>query len=189
MRKVWNPTDVPEGTTGIRFPYFDADGKEVAARFMFSIDGDCCWEPGSRPILYGLNHLKGHEIDVVLGEDEDDVVTCDFHKQPALAVPDHWDEDRDASVFDTIALVYVNDKATALLAELGDSRIRERIRLLDLGRFRTFNAMHVAGEFDKLRRIRNNALTYDGLPVWQDRAAMLAAENAMLRLKVRRSTA
>jgi hypothetical protein len=72
----------------IRIPYWDREGKEVAARFR---RGRRFWWPkGAVPLPYGLDRLDGflaeHEY-LVLVEGESDTQTLWLHGYPALGIP------------------------------------------------------------------------------------------------------
>ena len=141
-------TEAPyAGAPAVRIPYLDPDGAEAAVRFRTAIeklpdgDGRFRWKSGSKPILYGLWLLaRAREAGyVVLVEGESDCHTLWLAGFPALGVPGaaNWRDERDAGHLAEIKTVFVviepDRGGDTLLSALSASKIRDRIRLVELG--------------------------------------------------------
>ncbi len=135
----------------VRIPYLAQDGQELAVRFRIGLSGEdrFRWKSGSRPALYGLNRLDRSKGYVVLVEGESDAHTLWHAGFPALGLPgaSSWREERDAPALDDIPVVYVvvepDRGGDAVERWLSTSRIRDRVRLLDLGEFKDPSALHL----------------------------------------------
>jgi hypothetical protein len=140
----------------VRIPYRDCDGNEIAVRFRCALDGAdrFRWRKGSKPRLYGL--WRPHALDhVILCEGESDAHTLWQHGFPALGLPGaaNWKEPRDAAdldAFETIYVIVESDKGgEAVQRWLATSRIRDRVRLVDLGKYKDPSGIYLAdrGQF------------------------------------------
>jgi CHC2-type zinc finger protein len=136
----------------LRMEYPNAEGKIAAIRYRHALDGEgrFKWRKGDKPLLYGLNRLKGNEDYVLLVEGESDCHTCWYNNVPALGLPGSglWDEERDAPVLDrfqTVYAVYERDGgANTLVSHVHESRIRDKTRVLDLNPFKDPSEMYMA---------------------------------------------
>ncbi len=141
-----------EGAKAVKIPYMDAAGLETAVRFRIAAEGQdkFRWKAGSKPFLYGLNRLDRSRKEVVLVEGESDCHTLWHYSINALGLPGAtmWREDRDAQnfdSFDTIYLILENDQGgAAVLNWLKNSRIRDRTRIVSLGKYKDPSALHIA---------------------------------------------
>jgi hypothetical protein len=139
------------GRSAVRIPYYGIGGEEIAVRFRIALDGDRFrWKSGSKPCLYGLNHITDARTAgyVVLAEGESDVHTLWHHDIPAIGVPGagNWREDRDTKCFDGIEPIFIviePDKGGDTVRKwLAQSAIRTRAKLLQLPA-KDPSAMHI----------------------------------------------
>jgi hypothetical protein len=140
------------GRSVVRIPYFGAEGEEVALRFRVALAGDRFrWKSGSKPCLYGLSRIGDAQGAgyTVLVEGESDVHTFWHHGIPAVGLPGaaSWRESRDANRFDGIDTIYIviepdrgGDTVRKWLAE---SKIRDRIKLVQLNGFKDPSALYL----------------------------------------------
>jgi len=142
------------GSPAVRIPYYFEDGTEGPVRFRRSLTGEhrFAWRKGSRTCLYGLSHLRGARTQgyVVLVEGESDCHTLWYHGYQALGLPGaaNWNDERDASYFEGIEVVYVviekDDGGEATKKWLAESCIRDRVRLVDLGEHKDPSGLYLA---------------------------------------------
>jgi hypothetical protein len=142
------------GTPAVRIPYRDAEGAEPAIRLRLALKGDqkFRWKTGSKPCLYGLWRLDRAKAFgfLVIVEGESDCHTLWHHDIAAIGLPgaNTWCEARDAPLLDGISKIYVNiepDKGgEAVRRWLKQSRIRERVWLLNLGKYKDPSALYLA---------------------------------------------
>ena len=144
------------GAPALRVPYVDEKGAEVAVRYRLEVaKGDQAdrrfrWRKGDKPCLYGLWRLQEARTAqyLVLVEGESDSQTLWLHGVPALGIPGagNWREEW-ASALDGIATIYVviePDKGgEAVRAWLGRSRIRDRVRLVELAQVKDPSELHL----------------------------------------------
>jgi hypothetical protein len=137
----------------VRIPYPAPDGAAGPVRFRTAMEGPdrFKWKAGSKIILYGLDRLDrarraGY---IVIVEGESDCHTLWFHEEPAVGVAGaaNWRDDRDAGHLDGIATMYVlrepDTGGDRLLDRLGVSKLRDRIRVIQLNGFKDPSALHV----------------------------------------------
>lgn len=146
-----------DGMPAVRFAYPDVDGSVLAVRFRIALDGGdrFRWKSGSKAHPYGLDRLAlARKVgELVLVEGESDAQTCWYHGLPALGLPGAgtWKEERDAPQLDGIDRVYVliepDSGGDAVRGWLERSRIRDRVRLVDLSRFgvKDVSALYLQG--------------------------------------------
>src|SRR5439155_26729907 len=136
----------------VRIPYRDEAGAERAVRFRLALEGERFrWRTGSKPCLYGLDHLPAARAAgyVTLVEGESDVQTLLSYREPALGLPgaDGWREDW-SRYLEGIPLVYVviepDTGAEAIRKWLAGSEIRERVRLVSLDGAKDASALYLA---------------------------------------------
>ncbi len=145
------------GLPAVRIPYLTADGTEAAVRFRIGLDpgGDRFrWRSGSKPLLYGLHRLTAASRrpvgEVVLVEGESDTQTLMFHGFRALGLPGAsiWREDRDAAILDSFKTIYIpvekDAGGEAMLQWISCSRIRDRVRLVDLGEVKDVSTLYLS---------------------------------------------
>jgi hypothetical protein len=140
------------GTPAVRIPYFDTDGRTIAAtRFRLALTGDRFqWKKGSKQTLYGLNRLEDARTAgfIVLVEGESDVQTLWSHGIPALGLPgaSSWREEW-AVYFDGIEAVYIVIEADqggeSVRKWLAKSAIRDRVRLVTLDGVKDPSELHL----------------------------------------------
>ncbi|MGH8606183.1 MAG: hypothetical protein ACREX9_01805 [Gammaproteobacteria bacterium] len=124
---------------GIRVPYLDRSGTEIAVRLRLALEGPdrFRWKTGSKPSVYGLWRLVGGD-DIVLCEGESDCHTLWFHGIEAMGIPGaaNWREDRDAAHLAPYKRVFVivePDKGGVSVKRwLANSAIRDRAWLVTL---------------------------------------------------------
>jgi len=141
------------GSRALHIPYFGAAGEEPAIRFRIALDGldRFRWKKGAKPRLYGLQKLaearKAGSIAIVEGES--DCHTLWHASFPAIGLPgaSNWNEDRDAPLFEGIAIIYLviepDRGGEAALRWLATSRIRDRVRLARIGGFKDVSALYL----------------------------------------------
>ena len=141
------------GSPALRIPYFGAAGEEPAIRFRIALDGldRFRWKKGAKPRLYGLQKLAeartAGSIAIVEGESDCHVL---WHASfPAIGLPgaSNWNEERDASLFEGIAIIYLviepDRGGEAALRWLAKSRIRDRVRLVRINGFKDVSALYL----------------------------------------------
>jgi hypothetical protein len=141
------------GRRGLRIPYRDEQGAEVAVRFRWALTGPdrFTWKRGSKPLPYGLDRLararKRGSIAVVEGES--DAQTLWFRGYPSLGVPgaQSWRDDW-ARYFEGVRKIYVviepDAGGEAVLRWLTVSPLRERAKLVIMSRHKDVSALFVA---------------------------------------------
>lgn len=136
----------------LKMDYMNESGGTVSVRFRIAAQGKdkFRWKKGSKPSLYGLNRLDRNQKEVVLVEGESDCHTLWYHGINALGLPGAtmWKESRDASSFDSFDTIYLvleaDQGGVAVLNWLKNSRIRDKTRIVSLGKYKDPSAMHVA---------------------------------------------
>src|SRR5262245_60659061 len=153
---------VYNGSRAVRFEYKNKDGTLIAVRFRIGMVGERFrWRSGDKVQLYGLWRLetakaKGY---VTLNEGEIDTQTLWCHEEPALGFPgaNTWQETWADYLVD-IPTIYINvepDKGGDTVKEwLSRSKIRERVRLLNLGEYKDPSALFLADPEHFLERWR-----------------------------------
>jgi len=139
--------------SALRIPYVDESGGEAAVRFRHALDGKdkFRWRKGSKARLYGLNHLAAAREtgEIAIVEGESDCHTLWHAGLPAIGLPGagSWNEQRDAALFqkfDTIYVMIEPDKGGEMVRKwLGESKIRERAKLVRLNGFKDPSALYV----------------------------------------------
>ena len=128
------------GTPVVVIPYGDASGEEACVRIRAAMDGDrrFFWKTGAKAIPYGLWRKKQQRTKyMVLAEGESDCHSLWMHRLPALGLPgaNSWKEEW-AQYLDRFERIYVvlepDRGGAAVLKWLGDSTIRDRVRLVRL---------------------------------------------------------
>ena len=144
------------GVPLLRIPYRDAAGAEVAMRLRTALekspgqDDRFRWEPGSKPLLYGLWLLR-LENSVVIVEGESDCHTLWHHSINALGLPGAglWNERRDAHHLRPGSRPSTSSSSPiraerACCGGSANPSIRDRVRLVRLDGFKDPSEMHVA---------------------------------------------
>jgi hypothetical protein len=157
----------------LAIPYYDQDNKEVITRYRLSSSSSqkFLWEKGATPTLYGLDRLHIAETRgyVVLVEGESDCHTLWRKKIQAIGIPgaNTWNDDKFSGYFkkvETIYLVVEPDKGgETLLKSLSESKLKEKVRLLDLEGFKDPSEMYLnlKGKFsDTFKERMMNSLTF-----------------------------
>jgi len=126
----------------LRIPYFNEDKIERAVKYRTSLTKTGAnrfrWKQGSKACLYGLWLLDKEADSVILVEGESDAQTLWYQNFNALGLPgpSSWREERDASHFDGIPVIYLvvkPDKSDKAIEKwLSKSAIRDRVRLINL---------------------------------------------------------
>ncbi len=171
------------GRSAVRIPYLDSGGAETAVRFRLAMTGGdrFRWKGGAKPTLYGLSRLDdarkaGH---VVLVEGESDCHTLWSQGVPALGIPGaaNWQEDRDAAHLEGIGTIYVviepDQGGETILKRLGNSAIRDRVRLVRFDTHKDPSALYLAApaQFPECFRAALDAAT-----PWRDHEATLLSQ-------------
>lgn len=149
-----------QGVPAVRIPYRDTTGMDRSVRFRIEpekrqdgTDNRFRWKSGSKTMLYGLWRLggeRGRQSSIALVEGESDSWTLWFHGIDALGIPgaDTWNEERDAPYLDGFATIYIvlePDKGgEAVKKWLAKSRIRDRVRLVQLGEAKDPSGLYLA---------------------------------------------
>lgn len=141
------------GSPAVRIPYPNEDGSDAAVRFRVAMTGDerFRWRKGAKPCLYGrprrrLAEERGY---AVLVEGETDAQTLWLHGEPGFGIPgaDNWNDERDAPTFADVPVVYAvvePDKGGATLrSSLARSRLRDRVRLVNLGSLKDASGLYL----------------------------------------------
>jgi putative DNA primase/helicase len=140
------------GKPVLQMPYRAADGALQAIRYRTSLEkgkeSRFRWRLGDAPCLYGLPYLRS-EAEVALVEGESDTHTLLYHGINVVGVPggSSWKDERDAphlARYDTIYVVIEPDNGgKSLLKALSESRLRDRIRIVQLDGVKDVSEMHV----------------------------------------------
>jgi hypothetical protein len=135
----------------VRIPYFDATGNDVSAQFRLSLEGSnrFKFKSGSKPILYGQWLIAGCDtskgITIVEGASDCHTLWQEGFQGIGLPGAANWKDQRDAQLVDSFDVIYVviePDKGgDAVTNWLSKSVIRERVRLVSLGRFNDPNEL------------------------------------------------
>ncbi len=146
------------GLPAVRISYRDASGAELAARIRKQLhkgedgqDDRFAWRKGDKPRLYGLDRLalaraKGY-LTIVEGESDCHTLWC--QGVPAVGLPGAttWKE-RWAADLDGIPLLYAivepDQGGEAVKASVAKSKIRDRVRLVDLGAAKDPSGLYLA---------------------------------------------
>lgn len=142
------------GRPAVRIPHWDQfRASEQAVLYRIALEGEnrLRWRKGDQVCLYGLWRLsearkKGY---VVLCEGQSDPQTLWKHDIPALGLPGagNWQEGW-LNYLEGISTVYVvvepDQGGESVRKWLGTSRLRERARLLDLGKHKDPSALYLA---------------------------------------------
>ena len=130
------------GNPAVETLYLDENGTIEGKRYRTALTGKdrFKWRKGDHICLYGRDRRqlaldRGYGI---LVGGESDSQTLWFHDEPAfgLAGEGTWNDERDASTLDDIPAVYVviepDQGGEALRKKLNTSRLRDRLRVVDL---------------------------------------------------------
>ncbi len=140
----------------ILIPYYDLSGKEVSRQYRMRLDkpkegGDDRFQfrKGDKTLLYGLWRLNKNDKDAIaIVEGASDCHTLWQSGIGALGVPgaSNWNDERDAKHFERFEKVYVfieNDAGgNTLLENITKSQIREKVQLVQLGKYKDVNEMY-----------------------------------------------
>lgn len=170
------------GARVLRIPYRDVEGNEPAVQLRIRLhkptdgpDDRFLWRKGSKPFLYGLWRLCRDDY-VVIVEGASDCHTLWSHNIPAVGLPgaSGWKESRDAAHLDGIERIYVvvepDTGGEAVLRWLGDSRIRDRAWLVELGDAKDPSGLHLA---DPERFAQRFDAALEEAEPWRERAAAI----------------
>ena len=171
------------GSNAVRIEYKDLNGDLVAVRFRVGMTGDRFrWRRGDKVCPYGLwRHeeakAKGY---VTLCEGESDTQTLWFHEEPALGFPgaETWQEAW-ADYLTELPVIYTYfepDRGGETVKQwLSKSKIRERVRLLNLGEYKDLSALYLVDPehfLEKWQAIRAAAVPFvDAQRVERNQAA------------------
>lgn len=139
------------GKHALRISYKTASGSEVAVKVRIAMEGPGAfrWNSDEPPFLYGLWIVDAATEEVVLVEGESDAHTLWYHEIPALGVPgaSSWNEERDAPLLAGAKIIHLvvepDQGGKTLRAALANSALRDRVRLVTLGRFKDVAELHV----------------------------------------------
>ncbi|MBK7405063.1 MAG: hypothetical protein IPJ41_10610 [Phycisphaerales bacterium] len=140
-----------QGTRVIRMPYLTPDGSVGPVRFRTALHGRdrFRWKSGSKITLYGLERLtQAREAGyIVLVEGESDCHTLWHHGAAGIAGASNWNDARDASRLDDIPTIYVVRErdigGDSLFGHLAESRLRDRVRIIELGDAKDPSGLHM----------------------------------------------
>jgi hypothetical protein len=142
-----------QGKHGLRMPYRNQQGAEVAVRFRWALKGSerFTWKRGSKPLPYGLDRLAlaRERGSVALVEGESDAQTLWSRGYPAVGIPgaQSWRDDW-ARYFDGIPRIYVVIEPDAggegMLRWLSTAPIRDRVKLVLMNRYKDLSDLFVA---------------------------------------------
>jgi hypothetical protein len=144
-----------QGSPAVRIPYLLDDGTEGPVRFRLALgkgeEARFKWKSGAKLQLYGLNRLAAARARgyATVCEGESDAQTLWLHDEPALGVPgaNNWREERDAVHLDAVETIYVveepDDGGTTLLKKLAASRLRDQMRIIQLGEFKDVSGLYL----------------------------------------------
>jgi hypothetical protein len=137
----------------VKIPYFDSAGAELAVRFRIALEGNdkFRWRKESKPLLYGLNRIGDARTakNITIVEGESDCHTMWNAGFPAIGLPGagNWNEERDASLFDGIEMIYVviePDKGgETIRGWIAKSKIRDRVRLVRITGFKDPSSLYL----------------------------------------------
>jgi hypothetical protein len=141
-----------DGKHGLRMPYRDKHGAEIAVRFRWALTGPdrFTWKRGSKLLPYGLDRLDlaRERGSIALAEGESDTQALWSRGYPALGLPgaQSWRDDW-ARYFDGIQKIYVviepDAGGEAMLKWLRTSPIRDRVKLVRLDPYKDVNELFV----------------------------------------------
>ncbi len=173
------------GEPALRIPYYGVDGEEIAVRLRVAMSGATKfrWKSGSKPRLYGLQRLAEARTAgrIVLVEGESDTHTLWHNEFPAIGLPGAatWREEW-AGHFDGIAAIFVviepDNGGEAVKRWLAKSRIRDRVRLVDLSSFNAKDPSELYLAAPETFSERFEA-ALKAAPAWTVQAAAEATEN------------
>ena len=149
-----------QGAPAVRIPYPGPDGQNVSTQYRLRLDkapdGDDRFRfgSGSKAVLYGQDRLAAARTRgyVILPEGASDCHTLWGIGEPAVGLPGAggWKEDRDAPLLDGIARIYVpiepDRGGETVMAWLAKSRIRDRVRLVDLGEHKDPSGLYLSDQ-------------------------------------------
>lgn len=145
---------ISNGVRTLAIPYYDMDGNIINTRFRTTLKGpdECRWEKKAEVIPYGFWKLaEAKEAGyVVLVEGEGDCHTLWYKKFPAIGIPDGatWKEEWGANYLADIPTIYVvinpDISGKHLIANLQKSDLRDRIKVVDLGKHRDPSTLYLA---------------------------------------------
>ncbi len=172
------------GRQAVRIPYFVAGGGKGPVRIRLALNGDnCfCWKKkkGSKLCPYGLWLLDQAKAkgSIALVEGESDSQTLWLHDLPALGIPGAgtWLEEW-AEHLEGIPIIYIvvepDQGGQTVLTWLARSSIRDRVRLVNLGKVKDVSDLYLA---DRARfRDRWQAAIKAAVP-WAEHAKALAQQ-------------
>jgi hypothetical protein len=142
----------------VRISYRGVSGAEEAVRYRIALeksdeaDDRFRWRTGSKARLYGLWRLENIKKAgyVILVEGESDAQTLWYHGIAALAVPgaSNWKAawaEHLVGVEKVFAVIEPDQGGETLRASLGESDIRDRLYLVDLGEHKDANGLYLSG--------------------------------------------
>jgi len=141
-----------DGTPALRIPYKDRAGDEVSVRIRLGLDGDnrFRWKTGSKAFPYGVWRLAKYSGDYIcVVEGESDAQTLWLNRFPAIGLPGAvtWQEAW-AKYLDRFQKIYVliepDQGGEAVKRWLGQSNIRNRVRLIKLDGYKDASELYLA---------------------------------------------
>jgi len=139
-QRAYGPSKVPALRTEYRRP----NGDPPSVRFRVNLTGDKkkrhFWRKGDKACLYGCQWAASLPAAgyAIIAEGESDTQTLWRHNFPALGLPgaNAWNEERDAPLFDGVAVIHVviepDTGGAEVMKWLIRSRIAPRVRLIRL---------------------------------------------------------
>jgi hypothetical protein len=177
-----------QGAPAVRIPYRSPDAREISIRFRVGLEGweRFRWRKGSKPQLYGQEHLKEirDQDYVILVEGESDCHTLWYHGLPALGLPGagHWREERDAALLNGIERIYLvvepDSGGEVVRRWLSRSTIRERTFLVDLSPEKDPSDLYLSNPDDFLENWRiaiHTAIPWSQIAVAEQQESMATA--------------
>jgi hypothetical protein len=157
----------------LRIPYLDSEGREIAARYRISMNGNdkFRWRKGDKLCLYGLWRIEDCWDYVLIVEGESDCQTCWYHGIPAIGLPgaNNWNEARDAPHLNHFSAIYVvrePDKGGEAVENwLQKSSIKNRVFILNLEGHKDPSSLYLA---DRERFVENIRRAMASSVPWTD---------------------
>jgi hypothetical protein len=152
-----------QGVPALAVPYLDQDGREIAVRYRLSLreSNPWRWPPGTKAkgLVYGLDQRQkaaraGYAL---VCEGESDAQTAWLHGVPAFGIPGAlmYDDDLAAPCLEGVDdLCVVREPGEAgerFIEAFRQSRLADRVRVVELGEHKDVSALHLAVEGDRGR--------------------------------------
>jgi hypothetical protein len=164
-----------QNALAVRIPYLDKSAELATARYRLALSGEnkFRWRTGTKSILYGLWRLTVPLSFLVLVEGESDCHTLWSHDIAALGIPgatnfkEEW-----TNLLEGIPLLYVviepDTGGEAVKKWLAKSKLRDRVRLVSLGKHKDPSGLYLDDPADFTERFQ---AALDAAVPWTEQTA------------------